>query len=107
MSHTKGKCERAKNVIMIGGKYIARTIVNKELTPKEEAEANAHRFVKCWNSHDALLDACKLYQERIELFRKMNPDIIIKLGSGLGLTQAEEKGKAVIATAEKDKAKDC
>lgn len=52
---------------------------------------------------DALLDACKLYQKRIELFRKMNPDIIIKLGSGLGLTQAEDKGKQAIAQGEGDK----
>lgn len=26
----------------------------------EERIANAARFVKCWNSHDALLEACRL-----------------------------------------------
>lgn len=57
----------------------------------------AYRRLESWPE---LLDACKMYQERIELFRKMNPDIIIKLGSGLGLTQAEEKGKDAIAKAE-------
>lgn len=41
------------------GKSICQTF-------EPHAEANARRIVKCWNSHDALLETCELIREWFE-----------------------------------------
>jgi hypothetical protein len=46
---------------------IGGLVVIAEIDPNKQndilAKANAHRLVKCWNSHDKLLEACKKINE--------------------------------------------
>ncbi len=62
---------------------------------REELEKIAHLIAAAPD----LLAACKRYQRMIELFRELNPDIVVTLGSALGLKQAQDEGKAAIAKA--------
>ena len=69
MEHTKGKVKALQQDLGHGhkGNIVITTQENiDENIPwiadcgySENSAANAKRFVKCWNSHDALLDACK------------------------------------------------
>ncbi|KKK62005.1 hypothetical protein LCGC14_3008650 [marine sediment metagenome] len=62
MSHTKGELKIMPYTRRDGDniRWI-KDSRNKAIcqTFKPRAEANARRLVKCWNSHDALLDACR------------------------------------------------
>jgi hypothetical protein len=98
MEHTKGELQVCP---VVDSMVILKTGLDFATLWGLRKTANAKRLVLCWNSHDELLEACKKYQEMIELLYKLNPNIEIALGSGLGLKQAEDKGKAAIAAAGK------
>ena len=55
---------------------------------------HAERIVKCWNSHDALLETCWEIVNFCESKDRLNDD-------GVCPTKAYEKAKAAIAQAEK------
>ncbi len=69
--HTKGKIEFGKTsepILIVGGEskqYIANVRLHQTgggviaSAMEEIRQANAERLVLCWNSHDALLEACK------------------------------------------------
>ena len=61
---------------------------------EEQNIANAERVAKCWNSHDALLEACKAVKQCLELI----DDGSGKITSGCVFQQLQ----AAIAQAEKE-----
>jgi len=83
--------------------FVAKCFQNGHLGrskhPTEEDLANAFLIAAAPD----LMDACEKYQERIELFFKLNPKVEVVLGSALGLKQAEKQGKAALAKAKKRK----
>ena len=99
MSHTKGELEvfansfgqrilvRAKgkgfNVAYCGDDYDGFSL--------QEQEANAERLALCWNSHDKLLEACKVLYKII-----VANDVLPKSVSYM------KEAKAVITEAEKE-----
>jgi len=64
-------------------------LIYEELMPQRAAE-----FVRCWNSHDALLETCWEIVNFCESKDRLNDD-------GVCPTKAYEKAKAAIAQAEK------
>ncbi len=67
MSETKGKLHRHDLSIHIEREIDGVTkehicIANMNDMKHVDNEANAERFLKCWNSHDDLLAACKAAQ---------------------------------------------
>ena len=64
---------------------------NGRLFWEEVFPEHAERFVKCWNSHDALLDACKAVWDDT---KGLSPSDYVKLDTF-------QKIKAAIALAEK------
>ena len=66
MEHTKGKLYLRHDsglTTLHPENDIAGFVVIAEIDPNKRndvlAEANANHLVKCWNSHDKLLEACK------------------------------------------------
>jgi len=63
--HTKGKLVVSSSFLVVT-EETCRIVANTQpigvegiTTTFAEGKANAERIIKCWNSHDALLDACK------------------------------------------------
>lgn len=75
MSHTKGELKYigSASIVCIEAKGSRRISIATVLTDGIDIDtackypvdlrANAKRLVLCWNSHDALLDACKKLQK--------------------------------------------
>ena len=55
-----------------------------------------------WEAAPSLLDACKKYQQAIQLLYELNPNVEICIGAGLALKQAEDAGQAAIKLAQKE-----
>jgi len=67
--HTPGILRGETNINDIGSEHPRCTlgIGTKRLfhTTFVNSRLNANRMMKCWNSHDKLLEACKLIKERL------------------------------------------
>lgn len=78
MEHTEGKLKQgvSNTLIYANDVRIADCLVGSIV--HEECEANAEHLVKCWNSHDDLLAACKNVQVELRLLLNLaalEPDI--------------------------------
>ena len=94
--HTKGKLVVSSSFLVVT-EETCRIVANTQpigvegiTTTFAEGKANAERIIKCWNSHDTLLDACEWSLKVLNLFsyEKQTQDIRDNL-------------KAAIAEAEK------
>lgn len=60
---------------------------------EKEYEANARHLVKCWNSHDALLDACKEVSVGLcHVLTRDKPGWLMRVEAAI--VQAEKEGSA-------------
>ncbi len=62
--HTPGKLMMSSSFLLVTNEAVV--VANTQpidvggiTTTYDEGEANAERLIKCWNSHDALVAACK------------------------------------------------
>ena len=101
MEHTKGKVKvgtsmDSTDILVLSGEHqdaIANTgVVFFHDIDLREREANAKRIVKCWNSHDDLLEACKLTCKECQNECGPAPLPACKMcKTGKAITQAEEE----------------
>ena len=101
--HTPGKLE-AKPIsgpghghdwVVMAGNIVIATFNRKDYP--EWNKANAERLVKCWNSHDALLDACRAWEKAVTSGSLAACD----LGSEMLAGEAVELTKAALELVEK------
>lgn len=98
--HTKGKLEKTydrqadQHLIFaeLGGEAGSKICHIAAVLPdiisiggRTEFEANAERFVKCWNCHDKLVATCEFVFSRLKSGRKKN-----KLGCSFPFLTADE-----------------
>ncbi len=103
MEHTKGKLRTGLfcRIFDSSDKSIARCAGDGSSYGLATNEANAERLVLCWNSHDALLEACKDIKIRIafigypsEPMNEHGPDWSKEIALlEQAIAQAEPKGK--------------
>jgi len=96
--HTPGKLMGEVNINDLGAKQIRYSLgIGTTIlfhTSFENSRPNANRMMKCWNSHDALLEACKASEEADKWFGPSDTVKRLRI-------KARELRQAAIALAEK------
>jgi len=100
--HTPGKLMGEVNINDLGAKQIRYSLgIGTTIlfhTSFENSRPNANRMMKCWNSHDALLEACKAAKTQLT-------GVIIPMGAarpGTALNKVIVQIEAAISQAEKE-----